>query len=73
MGQVIYAQGIARKFWTVGGAIALGISVWAMHFVAMLAYQLPIPISYNFEIVLPSMVVAIAFAGLGCSSSVAYR
>ncbi|MDV2990879.1 MAG: putative signaling protein [Chroococcidiopsis sp. SAG 2025] len=65
VGQVIYARGIARKFWTVGGAIALGISVWAMHFVAMLAYQLPIPISYNFEIVLLSMVVAIAFAGLG--------
>lgn len=65
VGQVIYARGIARKFWTVGGAIALGLSIWAMHFVAMLAYQLPIPIAYNFGTVLLSMVVAIAAAGVG--------
>ena len=65
VGQVLYARGITRKFWTIGGAIAFGISIWAMHFVAMLAYQLPIPIAYNFTFVLLSMVVAIAFAGVG--------
>ena len=64
-GQVCVAQGWARKLWLTGGAIALGISIWAMHFIAMLAYQLPIPIAYDFRIVFVSMAVAIALAGVG--------
>ena len=64
-GQVIFANKLARKFWLIGGAIALGISIWVMHFIAMLAYQLPIPITYDFSIVLISMVVAIVGAGIG--------
>lgn len=64
-GQVSVAQGWARKLWLTGSAIALGISIWVMHFIAMLAYQLPIEINYNFPIILLSMVVAIVFSGLG--------
>ena len=64
-GQVIFAKKLARKFWLIGGAIALGISIWVMHFIAILAYQLPIPITYDFSIVLISMVVAIVGAGIG--------
>lgn len=64
-GQVSVAQGWARKLWLAGSAIALGISIWVMHFIAMLAYQLPIEINYNFPIILLSMVVAIVFSGLG--------
>jgi diguanylate cyclase (GGDEF)-like protein/PAS domain S-box-containing protein len=36
-----------------------------MHFIGMLAYQLPIPIIYDFTIVLVSMAVAIAGSGAG--------
>jgi diguanylate cyclase (GGDEF)-like protein/PAS domain S-box-containing protein len=64
-GQVIFAEKLARKFWLIGGAIALGITIWVMHFIAILAYQLPIPITYNFSIVLISMVVAIVAASIG--------
>lgn len=64
-GQVIFAEKLARKFWLIGGAIALGITIWVMHFIAILAYQLPIPITYDFSIVLISMVVAIVGAGIG--------
>lgn len=63
--QAPLAFGRASKLWLTGGAIALGISVWLMHFIAMLAYQLPIPITYNFYIVFLSMVVAIACCGIG--------
>ena len=63
--QVLVTQGIVRKFWLMGGAIAWGISIWVMHFIAMLAYQLPIPITYNFAIVLISLAVAIASSGIG--------
>ncbi|MBW4662742.1 MAG: EAL domain-containing protein [Chroococcus sp. CMT-3BRIN-NPC107] len=63
--QVALASGRASKLWLLGAAIALGISVWLMHFIAMLAYDLPIPVNYNFYIVFLSMVVAIACCGIG--------
>jgi PAS domain S-box-containing protein len=37
----------------------MGIGIWSMHFVAMLAYNLPIPVAYDFKIVLASMAVAV--------------
>lgn len=64
-GQVIFVHRLAHKYWLIGGAIALGISIWVMHFIAILAYQLPIPITYNFSIVLISMAVAIVLSGVG--------
>ena len=64
-GQVLVAQGWARQVWLTGGTIALGISIWAMHFIGMLAYQLPIPIVYDFTIVILSMAVSIVGAGTG--------
>src|SRR5947208_74193 len=32
--------------WLAGGAFAMGAGIWAMHFVAMLAFKLPIPVRY---------------------------
>src|SRR5690348_30252 len=32
--------------WLSGGALAMGAGIWSMHFVGMLAYQLPIPVRY---------------------------
>jgi len=58
-GRVTLAQGHARKLWLAGGAIAMGVGIWSMHFVAMLAYNLPIPMAYDFKIVLASMTVAV--------------
>ena len=43
--QVSVASGRARHIWLCGGVLALGISTWAMHFIAMLGYQLPISIT----------------------------
>jgi diguanylate cyclase len=63
-GRVTVAQGRARQLWLVGGAIAMGTGIWSMHFIAMLAYKLPIPIDYNYWIVFVSMVVAIFSSGL---------
>lgn len=50
--------------WLAGGAFAMGAGIWAMHFVAMLAYQLPIPVRYEVWITLASMLPAIMAAGL---------
>ena len=40
---------------TTGYAYAMGIGIWAMHFIAMLAFSLPIPINYDWLIVLISV------------------
>ena len=49
--------------WLAGGAFAMGAGIWAMHFVAMLAYKLPIPVRYESWTTLASMLVAIATSG----------
>jgi hypothetical protein len=42
-GRVTAARGRARSLWLAGGAIAMGIGIWAMHFKGMLAFRLPAP------------------------------
>src|SRR5690349_7107830 len=36
-----------RRVWLVLGATAMGSGIWAMHFIAMIAYRLPIQTSYE--------------------------
>lgn len=38
-------RAVARIWW-IGGSIAMGSGIWAMHFVGMLAYSLPIALGY---------------------------
>jgi NO-binding membrane sensor protein with MHYT domain/CheY-like chemotaxis protein/nitrogen-specific signal transduction histidine kinase len=45
--------------WLVGGGLAMGIGIWSMHFVGMLALMLPIEISYDLNVTLLSMLIAI--------------
>jgi NO-binding membrane sensor protein with MHYT domain len=53
----------SQKFtWLVAGAVAKGSGVWAMHFIAMLAFSLPLKVGYDLLATLLSMVPAI-FAG----------
>jgi len=65
--KVSRAEGQARNLWLTGGAITLGLGIWAMHFLGMLAYQLPLPTTYDLSIVLVSMAVAVAGSGAGLS------
>lgn len=54
----------SAKYWLVGGSISMGMGIWAMHFVGMLAFSLPIAMSYDLWITLASLLVAIAASGL---------
>jgi diguanylate cyclase (GGDEF)-like protein/PAS domain S-box-containing protein len=47
-----------RNLWLVLGAATMGVGIWSMHFVGMLAYQLPIKVRYDLWITLFSMVPA---------------
>ena len=40
--RVIAATGRLRLAWLVAGAFSMGTGIWAMHFVGMLAFSLPI-------------------------------
>jgi diguanylate cyclase len=37
----------ASRYWLVGGALSMGTGIWSMHFIGMLAFQLPIPMAHN--------------------------
>lgn len=63
-GRVAVTQGGARRAWLLGGSIAMGIGVWSMHFVAMLAFRLPVPIAYDVPRVALSLLAAIAASAL---------
>jgi NO-binding membrane sensor protein with MHYT domain/CheY-like chemotaxis protein len=45
--------------WLVGGGLAMGIGIWSMHFVGMLALILPIEIAYDLNVTLLSMLIAV--------------
>ena len=53
----------AAWYWLAGGAISMGTGIWSMHFIGMLAYRLPIPLSYDVGITLLSLAIAILAAG----------
>src|ERR1044071_7463453 len=59
-GRVAAAQGRARLAWLLGGSIAMGSGIWSMHFVAMLAFHLPVAISYDVPLVALSYLAAVA-------------
>jgi len=63
-GRVTAAQGTTRKLWLMGGAVAMGVGIWSMHFIAMLAFSLPVAVSYDTLVTLASLVAAIVTSGI---------
>ena len=49
--------------WLVGGACAMGAGIWGMHFVGMLAWRLPLPVTYDVPTTFASLAVAIVLSG----------
>src|SRR5246127_3083445 len=58
-GRVTAAGGWTRTVWLLGGAGAMGIGIWSMHYIGMLAFLLPIPVAYHWPTVLLSLLAAI--------------
>jgi PAS domain S-box-containing protein len=56
--RVTTAKGRIRLAWLSGGAIAMGLGIWAMHFKGMLAFHLPVPVEYHWPTVLASLLLA---------------
>jgi NO-binding membrane sensor protein with MHYT domain len=53
------ARGLARRVWLVAAAVTMGGGIWSMHFVAMLAFKMPLAMSYDVGLTILSLVVAI--------------
>src|ERR1700674_4594427 len=58
-GRITAARGWARSGWLVGGATALGVGIWSTHFTGMLAFNLPVPVGYDWPTVFLSLLAAI--------------
>jgi diguanylate cyclase (GGDEF)-like protein/PAS domain S-box-containing protein len=58
-GRVTSTHGWVRAVWLSAGAAAMGLGIWAMHYVGMLALSLPMPVSYHLPTVLFSLLAAI--------------
>lgn len=60
------SSGRARAIWICAASLALGGGIWAMHFVAMLAFSLPgVRMGYDLGLTLASLALAIVFTGAG--------
>ncbi|QLC72335.1 EAL domain-containing protein [Pseudomonas sp. LPB0260] len=62
-GRIATAKGLALPLWIAGGALAMGIGIWSMHFIGMLAMSLPIPLGYDLVITLLSLAMAVLASG----------
>lgn len=58
-GRVTAARRWTRVFWLAGGATAMGLGIWAMHYIGMLAFKMPMPVLYDFPTVGLSLRAAI--------------
>jgi NO-binding membrane sensor protein with MHYT domain len=55
-----------RLPWILGASFALaGGAIWSMHFIAMLAFDMGMPVSYDIPVTALSMVIAWAVTGMG--------
>jgi diguanylate cyclase len=62
--QVHKAKSTVRNIWIGAGAFAMGMGIWAMHFIAMLAFHLSIPVTYDYTMVIVSILPAIVASAL---------
>ncbi|MEW8968632.1 EAL domain-containing protein [Exiguobacterium alkaliphilum] len=58
-----YAERVSRIRWVSAGALSLGLGIWAMHFIGMLAFHLEADVSYHIGIVIASIIPAIISSG----------
>jgi NO-binding membrane sensor protein with MHYT domain len=64
-GRIHVSRGRTRLAWLILAAVTMGGGIWSMHFVAMLAFVMPMPVSYDVGLTALSLGVAVAVTGLG--------
>lgn len=64
-GRVVPAERRTHPIWLAAAALIMGGGIWSMHFVAMLAFMLPMPMSYDLALTVVSLILAIGAASGG--------
>ncbi|MCP5144627.1 MAG: PAS domain S-box protein [Gammaproteobacteria bacterium] len=62
--RVFSTTGAAARVWLLAGAVAMGLGIWIMHFVGMIAYHMPVSPSYDVMLTTLSLVIGIGAAAL---------
>ncbi|WP_026013947.1 putative bifunctional diguanylate cyclase/phosphodiesterase [Pseudomonas psychrophila] len=62
-GRIATSRGRTAYLWMAGGALAMGFGVWSMHFIGMLALELPLELGYDVGLTLWSLLVAVLSCG----------
>src|SRR5688500_16489496 len=55
----------ARAWWLFCGGLSLGLGVWAVQYIGMMAFKLPVPVVFDLPQVVVSLVVAVLAGWLG--------
>src|SRR5437763_12364919 len=66
--RVTLSEGRAARAWLISGAFAMGIGIWSMHFVGMLAFHLGVPLAYDVPTTLFSLVPAVGSSALALAA-----
>src|SRR3984893_1373636 len=61
--RVTSSRGNERLWCIIGGTVSMGIGIWSVHYLGMLAFSLPVPVRYDWPTVLLSL-----FAGILASA-----
>ncbi|MBO0905236.1 MHYT domain-containing protein, partial [Jiella sonneratiae] len=64
-GRIRSATEWAQAGWIATAAIAMGGGIWSMHFVAMLAYRMPMPVTYDVTLTVVSLTLPMLVTGIG--------
>jgi diguanylate cyclase (GGDEF)-like protein len=62
-GRIATSKGRAVYLWISGGALAMGVGVWSMHFIGMLALRLPFALGFDLGITALSLLIAVLSSG----------
>ena len=63
-GRATAAPPRSRGAWLIGGAVSMGLGIWCMHYIAMLAMDLPVVVRYHVPTVLASLAAAMLASGV---------
>jgi PAS domain S-box-containing protein len=62
-GRIRASRGWIRGAWLATAAISMGGGIWSMHFIAMLAFLMPMAVTFDLDCTILSLVVAIVVTG----------
>lgn len=61
--RLVHARGVEARWWLAGGTLAMGLGIWSMHFIGMLALRLPVPTGYDLPLTAISLAASLAASG----------